>query len=85
MPGKPNHLQSNVDKCVAMKWYSDFSYHGNFKVGEWENKPYTQKHAWVCSHEQTPDMVKNNSIKPKNFSNPKKNFKAKRIFILNIF
>ena len=59
MPGKPNHLQSNVDKCVAMKWYSDFSYHGNFKVGEWENKPYTQKHAWVCSHEQSPDMVKN--------------------------
>mgnify|MGYP000068845341 CR=1 FL=1 len=59
MTGKPNHVTTNQDKCVIMKWRTEKSYHGAAELGQWENincllsaniKP------WVCSHEQSNEF-----------------------------
>ena len=41
--GKPNHIQSNVDKCTIMKWRTDTSYHGAYRVGQWSNTHCTRE------------------------------------------
>ena len=58
--GKPNHIQTNVDKCTIMKWRTDTSYHGAYRVGQWENTHCTREtYPWICSHEQSSEFGTN--------------------------
>ena len=53
VPGFPNHIQGNINKCVRMKWTTLDYYQGRAELGQWQNDHCTnQRLPWVCSHEQ---------------------------------
>ena len=53
VPGYPNHVQGNINKCVRMKWTSETKFQGDAELGQWLNDQCTNvKLPWVCSHEQ---------------------------------
>lgn len=71
MYGKPNHIQSNVDKCTIMKWRTDTTYHGGYSVGQWENTHCTSKqYPWICSHEQSSEFPATSYQYPRKFILP---------------